>query len=152
MFAITPFRFDRGLSPAAHRKALRNMDEMFERLLWAPDMAGSRALKDYDMYEKDGRLYLSIEAPGADPDCLEVMITKDRVSVRCKGSGEQNEKTEDGKIWYSKKCETCFNLDLTLPFEVNSDEAEAVFEHGMLYINAPRLQSPEGRVIPIKKA
>lgn len=151
MFALTPFRFDRGLSPAAHRKAIRDMDEIFDRLLWAPDLAGSRDLKDYDMYEKDGKLYLSIEAPGVDPDCMEVMITKDRVSVRCKGSDGQDEKAEDGKIWYSKKCVTCFNLDLTLPFEINSDAAEAFFEHGMLQISAPRLQVSEGRVIPVKK-
>ena len=76
MFALTPFRFDRGLSPAAHRKAIRDMDEIFDRLLWAPDLAGSRDLKDYDMYEKDGKLYLSIEAPGVDPDCMEVMIPR----------------------------------------------------------------------------
>ena len=151
MLALTPYKLGRGLSLSAHRKAIRDMDEMFDRLLWAPDMAGSRDMKDYDMYEEDGKLYLSIEAPGTDPDCLEVVISKDRVSVRCKGAAESEEKRDDGKIWYSKKCTTCFNLDLTLPFEINSDDAEATFEHGMLHINAPRLQASEGRVISVKK-
>ena len=68
-------------------------------------------------------------------------------------SKEETKKADDdGKTWYSKKVAASFNYDLALPFEIDTDKAEASFEKGVISISAPRLQVSESRVLSIKKS
>ncbi len=150
MFAITPFNSNRRLSPAAHHRAMREMDDFFDRLLWAPDLGGSRNFREFDLYEKDGKLFLSIEAAGMNPDDLEVRIFKDRVAVKCNKEAEEREE-EDGKTWYNRKTVCRFNYEISLPFEIDTDGAEAKFEEGVIHITAPRLERSESKVLSLKK-
>ena len=152
MLAITPFNHNRRLSSQAHHRAMRELDDFFDRLLWAPDLSGSRNFREFDMYEKDGRLFLSIEAAGANPEDLEVRIFKDRVSI--KSSKEAVEKAgdeEDGRTWYNKKTVCNMDYEITLPFEIDTEDAEANFAEGVIHISAPRLERSESKVIPLKK-
>jgi HSP20 family protein len=103
------------------------------------------------MYEKDGRLFVSIEAPGVSPDDVEVRISKDRVQLKSKNE-EKGENSDDGRTWYSRKTVASFNYDLSLPFEIDTDKAEAAFDNGVISISAPRLQVSESRVLSLKKS
>lgn len=149
MFALTPFNNNRRM---AQRSPMSDFDDLFNRLLWAPNMAGSRLFRDFDLYEQDGKLFLSIEAPGMNPDDLEVRTTKDSVSIKCrKDTEEEGEKSEDNRKWYNKKTSCGFNYEISLPFEIDTDKAEATFEHGMIKISAPRLEVAESKVLELKK-
>lgn len=148
MFALTPFR--NNLSGAQRRGSLTDIDDILGRLLWAHDFPTTGNFSNFDMYEKDGRLNVSIESPGVDPDDVEIRISKGMVQLRSKRK-EEAEKAEDGKTWYSRKTAVSFNCDLSLPFEIDTDKAEASFENGVLSISAPRLQVSESRVLSIKK-
>lgn len=153
MFALTPFGAGRSFSPVARRNALKEFDDLFNALLWAPDLGGSRNFREYEMYEKDGKLFLSVDAPGINPDDLEIRTSKDRVSIKCKSESEEKSETQDGdKTWYSKKTFCGFNYEVALPFEIDTDKAEASFEHGVIRIVAPRLQVSESKVLTLKKA
>jgi Molecular chaperone (small heat shock protein) len=128
------------------------MDDFFNRLLWAPDMTGSRSFRDFDLYEEDGKLHFSIEAPGINPDDLEVKIAKDNLSIRSKSENEASEENvEDAKTWYNKKSVSVFNYQVSLPFEIDTGKAEATFENGMISVTAPRLQASESKVLSLKK-
>jgi HSP20 family protein len=130
-----------------------DIDDIFNRLLWAPDAQGSRSFSNFDMYEKDGSLHISIEAPGVNPDEVEIRISKDRVQLKSKNdSEEKREGADDGKTWYSRKSVSSFNYELTLPFEIDTEKSEASFENGIISIAAPRLMISESRVLSIKKA
>lgn len=150
MFAITPFNSGRRFAPAGRHRTIRELDDFFDRLLWAPDLAGSRNFREFDLYEKDGKLFLSIEAPGVDPDDLEVRISKGGVAIKC--SKESEEKEEEGRTWYNKKTACGFNYEITLPFEIDTDAAEAKFEHGVVHIVAPRLERSASKILSLKKA
>ena len=150
MFAITPFSSNRRLAPTAHHRAIRELDDFFDRLLWAPDMAGSRNFREFDLYEKDGKLFLSVEAAGVDPDDLEVRIFKDRVAIKCNKESEEKEEDE-GKTWYNKKTVCRFNYEIALPFEIDTEGAEAKFEHGVIHITAPRIERSESKILSLKK-
>lgn len=150
MFAITPFSTGRRITPAAHHRAVRELDDFFDRLFWAPDLAGSRNFREFDLYEKDGKLFLSIEAPGVEPDDLEIRVSKDRVAIKC--SKESEEKEDEGATWYNRKASCGFNYEIALPFEIDTDAAEAEFERGVIRIAAPKLERSASKILSLKKA
>ncbi|MDR1138090.1 MAG: Hsp20/alpha crystallin family protein [Synergistaceae bacterium] len=150
MFALTPFK-NNITSAGSRRHPLMEIDDLFNRLLWSPDLSGARGFGNVDMYEKDGKLFVSLEAPGVSPDDVEVRISKDRVQLKSKNE-EKSENFDDGKTWYSRKTAASFNYDLSLPFEIDTDKAEAAFENGVISISAPRLQVSESRVLTLKKS
>ena len=150
MFALTPFR--NNLPGSVRRSSLMDIDDIFNRLLWSPDFPATRNFGNFDMYEKDGRLNVSVEAPGINPDEVEIRISKERVHLKSKQKEETEKAEDDGKIWYSKKTAASFNYELTLPFEIDTDKAEASFQNGVISISAPRLQVSESRVLSIKKS
>ena len=149
MFALTPFR--NSLAGTHRRSSLMDIDDIFNRLLWAPDLPTSRSFSNFDMYEKDGRLNVSVEAPGIDPDNVEIRVSKDRIQLKSKQKEETAKTEDDGKTWYSRKTVASFNYELPLPFEIDTDKADASFENGVIAISAPRLQVSESRVLSLKK-
>jgi HSP20 family protein len=150
MFALTPFR--NSLASNGRRGSLTDIDDIFNRLLWAPDVSGNRSFSNFDMYEKDGSLHISVEAPGVNPEEVEIRISKDRVQLKSKGDNEEKkENADDGKTWYSKKSVSSFNYEITLPFEIDTEKADASFENGVISIAAPRLLISESRVLSLKK-
>lgn len=156
MFAITPYNTNRRLS----NRMTRDIDDFFNRLMWASDATGSRTIRDFDLYEEDGKLNLAIEAPGIDPAKLEIKTSSETISIRCKqettessDNGEtpkSDDKKDENRTWYNKKTACSFNYEISLPFEIDTEKAEATFEHGVIKITAPRLQATESRVLPIK--
>jgi HSP20 family protein len=152
MFALTPFTHRR-LSQNAHNRITRELDDFFDRFLWSPEVANSGNLRDFDLYEKDGKLYLSMEAPGVKPDELEIRTSRDRISIRNRQETEEKDGgQDDGKTWYNRKSSYSFNYEVSLPFEIDTDKAEATFENGVINISAPRLQASESKVLALKKA
>ena len=149
MFALTPFR--NNLPGNQRRSSLTDIDDIFNRLLWAPDFPTTRSFSNFDMYEKDGRLNVSIEAPGVNPDDVEIRVSKERVQLKSKQKDQAEKTDDDGKTWCSRKTAAAFNYELSLPFEIDTDKAEASFENGVISIAAPRLQVSESRVLSIKK-
>ncbi|MDR1472711.1 MAG: Hsp20/alpha crystallin family protein [Synergistaceae bacterium] len=151
MFALTPFRSNLS-SPATHRRSPLDIDDLFNRLMWAPSVMGSTSFTDFDMYEQDGKLVMSIEAPGVNPDEVEIRTSKDRIQIKSKSESEDKGGQDDSRTWYSRKTSSAFNYDVSLPFEVDTDKAEALFENGVIRIAAPRLRVSESRVLSIKKS
>jgi HSP20 family protein len=149
MFALTPFK-NSIASTGSRRNPLAEIDDLFNRILWSPDIPGTRGFNNFDMYEKDGKLFVAIEAPGVSPDEVEVRISKDKVQLKSK-SDDKGESSDDGKTWYSRKSISSFNYDLSLPFEIDTDKAEAAFDNGVISISAPRLQIAESRILSLKK-
>ena len=129
-----------------------DIDDIFNRLLWAPDFPSARSFSNFEMYEKDGRLHVSVEAPGVDPDDVEIRISKERLQLKSKQKEETEKAGDDGKTWYSRKTTASFNYDLPIPFEIDTDKAGASFENGVIMISAPRLQVSESRILSIKKS
>jgi HSP20 family protein len=151
MFEITPFSHRR--LPATPLRVTREFDDLIDRLFWSGGADRARNFRDFDLYEKDGKLFLSIEVPGINPEELEIKTSKDRVSIRNAQKDEEKDGVQDdGRTWYSRKSSYSFNYEISLPFEIDTDKAEASFENGMIHISAPRLLASESKVLTIKKA
>ncbi|MDR3332160.1 MAG: Hsp20/alpha crystallin family protein [Synergistaceae bacterium] len=152
MFALAPY--SRRFAPAVGHRTIGDVDDLFDRLLWGSDTSGTRGFRDFDLYEKDGSLYFSMEAPGVNPEDLDVVIRKESISIRSKGETKKGDgaEQEDGRTWYSKKSVHVFNYEVSLPFGVDTERAEASFENGVIHISAPRLQTAESKLLQLKRS
>lgn len=150
MFAITPFGMSRRFSGASPRRVSRDFDDFFDRIWWAPNFNGNHSFREFDLYEKDGKLFLSLEAAGMNPDDVEIRIFKDKVSIKSNAEAEEKQE-EDGKTWYNRKSVCSFNYEITLPFEIDTESAEAKFDQGLIHVTANRLERSESKVLSLKK-
>ncbi len=102
-----------------------------------------------DMYEEDGRVVISMDAPGVDPDKVDIRVFPDRVTLVSKQ--EQEEPCEEGKTWHCRKQRRVLNYSVSLPREVDPEGAEAEIRHGVITVRMPRKGTEEGRMLQLKK-
>lgn len=158
MFALTPYNNNRRLSTPG--SMMKDFDDFFNRLVWASDITGSRAVKEFDLYEEDGKLHLALAAPGIEPDVVEIRTSRDSIVIVSKkkaveSSVDAPDATQDSpgqnRVWYSKKSVSTFNYEIKLPFEIDTSAAEATFKNGVIEVTAPRMQPTEIRTLELKK-
>ncbi len=107
----------------------------------------SGSVRGIEMYEQEGKLFVSVEAPGVDPSKMEIKVFKDRVSVR---SAEEEEKKEEGKTFYCRKCARRIAYEIALPYEIDTDQAAATVRNGMVVISAPKAGAQGARVLKLE--
>ena len=81
-----------------------------------------------DVFEKDGKVFVEIEAPGYSKDNVNISIDKGELSV----TFEKKDEEEENKKYYSKVTRTFYLGD------VNEEEINANFKNGILVITAPK--------------
>ena len=93
-----------------------------------------------DVYEKDGKIYVEMEAPGYSKDNMDISIDKGELSVTIE---KEDEETENKKYLhrerksYSRVTRTFYLGD------VSEDEIDASFKNGVLVISAPKKKEIE---------
>ena len=105
-----------------------------------------------DMSETDKDLLIKVDLPGMTEKDVEISINRDLLTI----SGEKKqEKEQSEKGWYRMERQYgSFSRSIALPYEVESDKAEALFKHGTLSIKLPKLtmQQRATKSIPVKPA
>ena len=87
-----------------------------------------------DVYEKDGKMYVEMEAPGYTKEDISISIDKGELSVSFEKISEEEENKKylhRERKSYSKVTRTFFLGD------VNEEEISASFKNGILVISAP---------------
>ena len=93
-----------------------------------------------DVFEKDGKIFVEMEAPGYTKDDISLSIDKGELSVTFE---KENEKEENKKYLhrerksYSKVTRTFYLGD------VSEDEIDASFKNGVLVVSAPKKKEIE---------
>ena len=90
-----------------------------------------------DMYESDNELVIQSMIAGVTPDHLHVSITRDMVTIsgrRVAPQGISEEQYIEHELYWGE-----FEREIRLPFEINTDGAEAIEKYGLLIIRLPRL-------------
>lgn len=143
------------------REMNRLFDEFFRTPLWErfgefPGFAKEQIWGDItprlDMSETDKELVVNVELPGMTEKDIDVSITKDLLTI----SGEKKqEKEEREKGWYRMERQYgSFSRSIPLPYEVESDKAEATFKNGVLSIKLPKsaVQQRASKSITVKSS
>lgn len=150
-----------GHSPFQDTVSLRDaMDRLFNESM-VPSAARSTSSNSsegtapfpLDVYSDDNELTLLASLPGMDSGALDITIEKDQVIL--KGEIPNVASSQGGKdaTWYLHELPRGkFQRTLTLPFEVDADNAQAIAEHGMLRLTLPKAETERPRQIKVRVA
>jgi HSP20 family protein len=133
------------------REAMNRLfEESFVRPGWLWREAGARAPLPYDLLERPDAVELRVALPGVDPNQLEVTVNQGVLTLK----GERRFYTEDEErqyTWHVRGLPTGpFQLAVTLPTDVNAEEAQASYEHGVLTIRLPKAERVRPKRIEIR--
>lgn len=101
-----------------------------------------------DMYEKDDKLFIEMEAPGYSKEDIDISLDKGELTVTF--IKENNE--QENKKYLHRERRTYSRITRSLYLgEVAEDEVDASFKNGILVITAPKKKEIETkRTISIK--
>lgn len=138
-------------NPAREMMSLREaMDRLFEESFLPSALmgqeAGPAAALPVDMYETGDRVVVKATVPGIKPEDLEVTITGDLLTI--KGEFKSEEKTEKRNYLRQERRFGSFCRQVGLPAGVDSNNAHATFEHGVLTLELPKAE--EAKVKSVK--
>lgn len=105
-----------------------------------------------DVYDTEKEVTTEVELPGIDPEDIEVEVEKDRVKIKA----EKEEKEEEKKKGYYRKeiSRGYYQRVVPLPVQVKEDQAQAVYEDGILKVTAPKAEpeqeEKEGKKVKVE--
>ena len=103
-----------------------------------------------DVYEKDGKIFVEMEAPGYSKDDMDISIDKGELSV----TFEKEDEEKENKKYLHRERKSYSRVTRTFYLgDVSEDEIDASFKNGILVISAPRKKEIETKkTISIKES
>lgn len=101
-----------------------------------------------DLYQTSNEIIIQTMVAGVHPDNLSITITRDTISI--KGRREENQSIERDDYFVQELYWGSFSRTITLPEEVDPEEAEAIEKHGLLIIKLPKLDKNRETKLKIK--
>ena len=123
-------------------------DQSFSRPWRIVRWENGESVSPLDVYETDDELVVKAVLPGVKPEDVEVSITGDTLSI--KGEFKAEEETKKRSYYRQERRYGSFHRAITLPTEVETDKAEAVFEHGVLTLTMPKAEAVKPKTIQVK--
>lgn len=101
-----------------------------------------------DVYQTGDMIVVKSMIAGVRPEDLDVSISRDSVTVRGKREEERIAESDDYLVkelyWGS------FSRTISLPEEIDVDEAEAIEKHGLLILKLPKLDKRRHSKLKVK--
>ena len=139
--------------PFKEMMTLRNaIDRLFEDSIvrptsWFYDGEG-RGTIALDMYQTANDVVIKASLPGFKPEEVDISITGDTLTL--KGEHKEEKETRDEDYFFRERRFGSFSRTVTIPVEVKSDKAEAIFENGVLTLTLPKAEESKPKQIKIK--
>ena len=93
-----------------------------------------------DVYEKDGKIFVEMEAPGYSKEDINISIDKGELSV----SFEKEDSEEEDKKYLHRERKSFSSITRTFYLgDISEEEIDASFKNGVLVISAPRKKEIE---------
>jgi len=140
-----PFRDMRSMREAMDRLFRESWGRPFDSRL--PDWAGDIPI---DVAEKGNDFVVRATIPGVRPEDIQINVQGDRLTLRAENQSEQ-ERTDERYV-VRERSATSYYRTLTLPSPVNSDQADARYEHGVLTLTLPKAQVEKSSQIRVRGA
>lgn len=101
-----------------------------------------------DLYQTPTDIIVQTMVAGVQPDNLTISITRDMITI--KGKREENQSIEKDNYYVQELYWGSFSRTISLPEEIDPEEAEAVEKHGLLIIKLPKLDKHRETKLKIK--
>jgi len=132
-------------------------EEMFKRPFYSPWMPRFRFpefrdLREFspsvDIFEEGNDVVVKAEIPGMSKDEIDVNITDDVITIS--GEKKSEEKIEKKDFFRLERSHGSFSRSLTLPVEIQTDNAKAAFKDGILEVRIPKSEAAKQKAKKLK--
>jgi len=140
-------------NPWREMRTLREaMDELLEESFVRPserqmERSERRLRLPLDVYTTPEEIVIIASLPGLNADEVDITLDGDRLTIR----GELQPPLENVDYLFQERAYGPFSRTLTLNVPVNTDEAEAVFENGVLKLTLPKAEETRPKTIEVKR-
>lgn len=101
-----------------------------------------------DLYQTQTDIIIQAMIAGVQPDNLSITITRDMITI--KGKREENHSINNENYFVQELYWGAFSRTISLPEEVDPEEAEAVEKHGLLIIKLPKINKEKKTQLKVK--
>lgn len=125
------------------------MDRLFDEATFRPMAWGgnAEARLPLDITSSEDDITIEAALPGVHPDDVEITLHQDTLTIAVREQ-EQREAREGERV-YRELRRSFGSRTLTLPSGMDSDNAVATFDNGMLRLSIPRAEAAKPRQIPV---
>jgi len=140
-------------NPWREMRTLREaMDELLEESFVRPsqrqmERSERRLRLPLDVYTTPEEIVILASLPGLTADEVEITLDGDRLTIR----GELRPPLENVDYLFQERAYGPFSRTLTLNVPVDTDEAEATFENGVLRLTLPKAEETRPKTIEVKR-
>ncbi|MDB5239146.1 MAG: heat shock protein Hsp20, family protein [Candidatus Parcubacteria bacterium] len=115
---------------------------------WVDEESDKDAELTIDVYQTSDMVVVKSMIAGVRPEDLDVSITRDSVTLR--GKREEERMSGDGDYLVQELYWGSFSRTVSLPEEIDVDEAEAIEKHGLLILKLPKLDKKRQSKLKVK--
>lgn len=136
--------------PSMWREMDRLQREM-NRLFDTSFSRGTRTPTGYpalNIWTSEEDAVITAEVPGLDPEDLEISVMGETLTLS--GERKPDDLPEGARYHRRERGYGRFTRSVQLPFQVDADNVEASFEHGVLTIHLPRSEEEKPRKIAVQ--
>jgi HSP20 family protein len=101
-----------------------------------------------DVYQTNDMIVIKAMIAGVRPEDLDISITRDLVTI--KGKREEEKVSRDDDYFMRELYWGSFSRTITLPEEIDVDDAEAIEKHGLLILKLPKLDKKRQSKLKVK--
>jgi len=112
---------------------------------WMDDAEGELAV---DVHQNDNSVIVKTMTAGVDPNDVEITVSRDTITIR--GKRESIHEVLEHDFFHKELYWGSFSRTIMLPCEVESEEASAKEEHGLLTITLPKMDKHKQTKVKIK--
>jgi HSP20 family protein len=139
----------RRTSPRADLMSFRDaVDRLFDDTAFRPlAWGGSEARLPLDITSSEDAITIEAALPGIHPEDVEITVHQDTLTIGVREQAERE--TQEGERVYRELRRSSGSRTLTLPNGLDTENATATFENGMLRLSIPRAEAAKPRQIPV---
>ena len=128
----------------------QEMDRLLSRSLADFGAAYPHGYPAINVWTNQEGAVVTAELPGFDPANIDIAVAGETLTLN--GSRQPDEVAENVKYHRQERGAGNFTRTIQLPFPVESDGVEALFEKGILHISLPRAEADKTKKISVKTA
>jgi HSP20 family protein len=126
-------------------RTLSEREKPIEKPKWEGDEEAELSI---DVYQTPSEIIVQSMIAGVQPDNLAITITRDMITIR--GKREENRSIGSENYFVQELYWGAFSRTVTLPEEVDPEEAEAIEKHGLLIIKLPKINKNKETKLKVK--
>ena len=101
-----------------------------------------------DVYQTANDIIVQTFVAGVRPEDLEINITREMLTIR--GKRQENQKIQQDDFFSRELYWGAFSRTVSLPQEIEPEEAEAIERHGLLTIRLPKIDKDKRSSLKVK--